>query len=150
MKKASTYILVIFSGLLLFGCSNSDQQQIMADRTGSPCGEKPNCVSTLESREDFTLAQFTLSQQGGQNWQAIIDNALELPGASMAQQEDNYFRVECRSRIFGFVDDFEVRRQGDTLIVRSESRTGYSDFGVNRERAEQFRQLLIAAGLLKP
>ncbi len=44
-----------------------------------------------------------------------------------------------------FVDDLELRIEGNALLVRSESRTGYSDFGVNRKRAEQLRALLRSA-----
>ncbi|MFA0697996.1 DUF1499 domain-containing protein, partial [Vibrio sp. 10N.222.49.C9] len=37
---------------------------------------------------------------------------------------------------------------GNTLIVRSESRTGHSDFGVNRKRADALREALKQAGLI--
>lgn len=70
-------------------------------------------------------------------------------GASLAKRTEDYLHIECTSTVFRFVDDFEVQRQSGQLTVRSESRTGYSDFGVNRERAEQFRALLNEAGYLK-
>lgn len=143
-------LLLLLPSLILLGCSNADTRpSIQPDRSLEECGEKPNCVSTLESREDFKLAEFKLSQQGLNNWQTIKEIALSLPGASLGQQGDQYIRVECRSKIFGFVDDFEVRLHGGELIVRSESRTGYSDFGVNLERAEQFRLQLVVSGYLK-
>ena len=140
---------VILISLALLGCSTANSQTApRPDRTGEACGKRPNCVSTVELRSDFQLAPFELSPQGMENWQGIKEIALSLPGASLGQQSNSYIRVECRSRIFRFVDDFEVRIQGNRLIVRSESRTGYSDFGVNRKRAEQFRHQLAAAGYL--
>ncbi|WP_299016019.1 DUF1499 domain-containing protein [uncultured Photobacterium sp.] len=146
MKK----VLLLFSGLLLLGCSKAGSPpSSLPDRTGKLCGDKPNCVSTIELRDDFKLPPFELNQQGVESWQTIIDIALSLPGAGLGQQENGYIRIECRSRIFGFIDDFEIRQHDNMLIVRSESRTGYSDFGVNRKRAEQFRHQLLAAGLLK-
>ena len=75
--------------------------------------------------------------------------ALELPGAKTAVKEGNYLRIECTSKIMRFVDDLELKIEGDKLIVRSESRVGYSDFGVNRKRAEQLRSLLANAELIK-
>jgi len=75
--------------------------------------------------------------------------ALELPGAKTAVKEGNYLRIECTSKIMRFVDDLELKIEGDQLIVRSESRVGYSDFGVNRKRAEQLRSLLANAELIK-
>ena len=48
-----------------------------------------------------------------------------------------------------FVDDLELRIDGNVLLVRSESRIGYSDFGVNRKRAEQLRKQLQAEKLIQ-
>ncbi len=48
-----------------------------------------------------------------------------------------------------FVDDLELKTVDGKLIVRSESRTGHSDFGVNRKRAEQLRVSLKSEGLIK-
>ncbi|CAE6877883.1 hypothetical protein ACOMICROBIO_GDFFDHBD_00028 [Vibrio sp. B1REV9] len=48
-----------------------------------------------------------------------------------------------------FVDDLELKIEDNQLIVRSESRVGYSDFGVNRKRADQLRLLLTNADLIK-
>ncbi|UXI00627.1 DUF1499 domain-containing protein [Photobacterium sp. TY1-4] len=147
MKYLSPAVLI---GLLLTGCSHGETTATsLPDRTGQHCGVKPNCVSTLESREDFRLAPFQLNEQGQAHWAEIQTLALSLPGASLGQQQQHYLRVECRSKIFRFVDDFELRLSGDTLVVRSESRVGYSDFGVNRERADLFRAKLQAAGYLK-
>lgn len=75
--------------------------------------------------------------------------ALELPGAKTADKTENYLRIECTSRWFRFVDDLELKIIEDQLLVRSESRVGYSDLGVNRKRAEQLRSLLTEAGLVK-
>lgn len=133
----------------LFGCSNADNGTTSwPDRTMQACANKPNCVSTLDHRPQHQLTAFNLTEAGSNHWPQITRAALSLPGASLGQQGDNYIRVECRSRIFGFIDDFEIRKQGKQLIIRSESRTGYSDFGVNRERAERFRRMLSEAGFI--
>ncbi|MGF1726672.1 DUF1499 domain-containing protein [Photobacterium nomapromontoriensis] len=146
------YIAIIITGLLV-GCSDPDRQ---ADSKGAdhylinqPCKTKPNCVSTLDNRAEHLLTPFQLSEQGIANWPLIQNVALQLPGAKLASTQPDYFRIECTSSFFRFVDDFEVKREGDSLTVRSESRVGYSDFGVNRQRAEAFRQQLSDAGYLK-
>ena len=144
--KRTLLSLPLIAATLLAGCSNGDSQ--VGKRVDTLCGEKPNCVSTLETRPDFAIAQYQLTVAGQNDWQQIAQLALSLPGAQLGQKSDNYLRVECVSRVFQFVDDFEVTQQGSTLIVRSESRTGYSDFGVNRERADLFRQKLIDAKLI--
>ena len=119
----------------------------MDDRTSSPCGDKPNCVSTIDDREKHSIAPFNLV--GETSIDAIEEIALSLSGAKTAVKEGQYLRIECTSKIMRFVDDLEIKIEGDQLIVRSESRVGYSDFGVNRKRAEQLRTLLIAANIVK-
>ncbi|GEA60306.1 DUF1499 domain-containing protein [Vibrio comitans] len=130
--------------LTLLGCSNGEIT--MQDRSAQPCGDKPNCVSTQDSREEFTLAPFTLTENASLD--EIEKAALSLGRAKTADKEQNYLRIEYTSRVFRFVDDLELRIEGNNLIVRSESRTGHSDFGVNRKRADALREALKQAGLI--
>ncbi|WP_045482282.1 DUF1499 domain-containing protein [Vibrio owensii] len=142
MKKAALLSITLLG---LTACSQG--VTTMTDRSQSPCGDKPNCVSTQDSRKEYNLTPFTLTEST--NIDSIEQVALELPGAKTAVKEDNYLRIECTSKIMRFVDDLELKIEGDQLIVRSESRVGYSDFGVNRKRAEQLRSLLANAELIK-
>ncbi len=142
MKKAALLSITLLG---LTACSQG--VTTMTDRSQSPCDDKPNCVSTQDTREEYNLTPFTLTEST--NIDAIEQVALELPGAKTAVKEDNYLRIECTSKIMRFVDDLELKIEGDQLIVRSESRVGYSDFGVNRKRAEQLRSLLANAELIK-
>lgn len=142
MKKAA---LLSLSLLTLTACSQGITD--MKDRTSSPCGDKPNCVSTLDDREQHALAEFDLSKSV--TLDQIEQVALTLPGAKTASKTEDYLRVECTSRIMRFVDDLELKITDGKLIVRSESRTGHSDFGVNRKRADQLRASLKSEGLIK-
>lgn len=118
----------------------------MQNRAGFLCGNRPNCVSTQELRPKFAVAPFTLAPNVTS---AQIERvALELPGAKVVKVTDNYVHIEYRSKIMGFIDDLELEIQGDHLIVRSASRVGYSDFGVNRRRVALLRQLLMSARLV--
>lgn len=142
MKKAALLSITLLG---LTACSQG--VTTMTDRSQSPCGDKPNCVSTQDTREEYNLTPFTLTEST--NIDSIEQVALELPGAKTAVKEGNYLRIECTSKIMRFVDDLELKIEGDQLIIRSESRVGYSDFGVNRKRAEQLRSLLANAELIK-
>lgn len=57
-------------------------------------------------------------------------------------QTTHYLHATFTSKIFGFVDDFELRidPESQLLHLRSSSRTGYSDMGVNSERAQRFKE----------
>ncbi|USD32032.1 MULTISPECIES: DUF1499 domain-containing protein [Vibrio] len=142
MKKSALLSITLLG---LTACSQG--VTTMTDRSQLPCGDKPNCVSTQDTREEYNLAPFTLTESA--NIDAIEQVALELPGAKTAVKEGNYLRIECTSKIMRFVDDLELKIEANQLIVRSESRVGYSDFGVNRKRAEQLREALQARNLIE-
>ncbi|WP_098417099.1 DUF1499 domain-containing protein [Vibrio sp. ES.051] len=142
MKNTALLSITLLS---LTACSQG--VTTMPDRTQSPCSDKPNCVSTQDSRDEHHLEAFMLTESA--TLDKIEQAALTLPGAKTAIKEDDYLRVECTSKIMRFVDDLELKISGEQLIVRSESRLGYSDFGVNRKRAEQLREKLTQAELIK-
>ena len=56
---------------------------------------------------------------------------------------EDYLHAACRTRI-GFIDDLECRLclTDQVIHVRSESRIGIYDFGVNRRRVERLRRQL--------
>lgn len=137
--------IMAFALLTLTACSQGVKS--MPDRTSSPCNQKPNCVSTEDERQQHHIPPFSLA--AGTDIDTIERIALQLPGAKTAIKKHDYLRIECTSKILRFVDDLELRFQGEQLIVRSESRVGYSDFGVNRKRTEQLRQLLQQQGVLQ-
>lgn len=118
----------------------------MTSKINQICGDKPNCVSTMDQREQHQLAPFLL--RSDTTIKDIEQVALQLPGAKTIISEDNYLHIACTSKIMRFVDDLELEINDNQLTVRSESRVGYSDFGVNRKRAEQLRKLLTQADLL--
>lgn len=142
MKKIALLSLSIFA---LTACSQG--VSTMTDRTASPCGDKPNCVSTQDSRADFNIAPFELND--GVTLDQIEAVVLNEPRTKTAEKTNDYLRVEFTSKIMRFVDDLELKIEGNNLIVRSESRTGYSDFGVNRKRADALRTALTEAKLIK-
>lgn len=140
-----TLTTLLLASFALAGCSQG--VTTMTDRSADPCGDKPNCVSTQDTREKFSLAPFILTKEA--NIDAIERAALQLPGAKTAVSDEGYLRIECTSKILRFVDDLELKMTDGLLMVRSESRVGYSDFGVNRKRAEQLRDILKAEGLIE-
>lgn len=67
----------------------------------------------------------------------------DMPGSRIVTSENLYIHAEYRSRVFGFVDDLEVLLDEVQKLVflRSSSRIGYSDLGVNRQRVDHIRRL---------
>ena len=60
-----------------------------------------------------------------------------------------FIRAEFRSRWMGFIDDVEFifSSKHPMIRVRSASRVGYYDFGLNRKRVEIIRRKLIDASV---
>jgi uncharacterized protein (DUF1499 family) len=105
-----------------------------------PCPETPNCVN---SRDTGKAAIAPIAYRGSPEaaWQRLTKIVAGLSGSRIVSQSDRYLRVEATSRIFGFVDDVEFLLDADASVIhlRSASRLGYSDLGVNRKRIEQVR-----------
>lgn len=67
-----------------------------------------------------------------------------MPGARIVESRPDYLYVQFETRWLRFVDDAEflaAEREG-VIHVRSASRLGRQDYGVNRERIEQIRAAL--------
>lgn len=139
-------IISILSVLLtLTACSKGIDY--MSDKSKMMCADKPNCISTLETRTDFKAAPFTLNNPNTKI-ESIAQIAEQLKGAKIAVMSENYVRIESTSTVFRFVDNLELRIEGSNLIVRSESRTGHSDFGVNKKRVEKLRTMLLEQNII--
>ena len=85
----------------------------------------------------------------GDAWPAVRA-PWNLPRTRIVVDTADYLHAECASAVFGFVDDLELhlRRAEGIIAVRSASRLGYSDLGVNRHRIENLRALLISQGIV--
>jgi uncharacterized protein (DUF1499 family) len=62
------------------------------------------------------------------------------------RSQANYLYAEFRSKWMGFVDDVEFLSDAaaGVIHVRSASRLGRRDFGVNRQRVEALRAAITA------
>jgi len=69
---------------------------------------------------------------------------LALDGVDLVETGDAYIHATVTSRLFGFVDDLELHadRQAGVIEVRSASRLGDSDLGVNGRRISALKAAL--------
>ncbi len=115
-----------------------------------PCPASPNCVSSDATDEVHRVESYRLLVASRQGWQVLLEVVAALPRTTVVTANDGYLHAESRSALFGFVDDveFQLRPAGKIIAVRSASRLGYWDLGVNRRRVEQIRELLRARGVV--
>ena len=106
------------------------------------CPDSPNCVSTQAEDHDHWIAPLTY--QGDESVIETLERIVEqLPRTRVIRKTQDYLYVEFRSASFRFVDDVEffVEAESGRVHLRSASRVGHSDMGVNRERIELIRSL---------
>ena len=70
----------------------------------------------------------------------------QMPGTTVVTNQPDYLYAQFETRWLKFVDDVEFwyDPQAQALQVRSASRIGRKDFGVNRARVEAIRAALAA------
>lgn len=108
------------------------------------CPTSPNCVCSISLKEDKSYIEpFEVNHNVEISKQKIIDICVKKLGAKLVEQSEDYLRFVFTTRIFRFKDDVEFLFSEDKIDVRSASRVGYSDMGVNRKRVEKIRELYL-------
>lgn len=110
------------------------------------CPNSPNCVSSQSSDKTHNieaLAYESNPQEALSKLKEIIENQ---KNGKIITEDDNYLYAQFTSGIMGFVDDVEFYLDEDAGViqVRSASRLGESDLGVNRKRIEAIRSKFTA------
>ena len=117
-----------------------------------PCPDSPNCVSSAvdASDEQHAIGAFAVQGDGGAAWTALVAAVGALPRTEIVKNEGGYLQAVQTSALMRYRDDFEfLLDDGAGVIhVRSASRVGYGDMGVNRERIETIRAALAERGLV--
>lgn len=134
--------LLVFTGIVLSSCSGARPSREAALRGDlPPCPSSPNCVSSQSDDQDHRVDPLRFS---GTAAGAMTDLRMVLAGMKRTKiltETSTYLHAECTSFLFRFVDDLEflVTEQELVIHIRSASRLGYSDLGVNRKRVESVR-----------
>ena len=105
------------------------------------CSNSPNCVSTEAKPEDSKHYMPPLPYSGT-SIEAIekIENIIKsMARVEIVEKSDYSLHAVFKTKILRFKDDVEfvVDEKDKVIRFRSASRTGYSDFGVNRKRMEK-------------
>lgn len=144
--------LVALCVVVFFGCASrlTDTPRNLGVTDGrlAPCPGSPNCVSSQAGDEAHRVAPLPLSGSPAETMARIASLLSETPRVTLITRTDTYLHAEVRSALFRFVDDVEVfidEAEG-TIHFRSASRTGYSDFGVNRKRIQGLKKSVASGG----
>lgn len=145
-------LALTIAGLFLAACTgNSPANLGVSANELAPCPASPNCVSSDARDSDHQVAPLQLAVPAAEAWQAVREQVSGLPRTRVVSETPEYLHAECRSALLGFVDDLELnlRRSEGVIAVRSASRVGYTDFGVNRDRVTALRNDLRNRGVVR-
>ena len=93
-------------------------------KTGlSPCLNPLNCVFFQKEFEDVD-----------KTFDQLVTIALNIPRTKVLESNQKYWKGVCRSFIFRFPDDLEILKIDKKIQIKSASRYGAGDLGVNGTR----------------
>ena len=143
IKRVPMMITLLGAFLLLSSCGGNmpDNLGVTGNRL-TPCPTSPNCVSSIAGEDkDHAIAPLTYSEPFAKARQRLLDTIRYMERTTIITENEHYIHAEFRSGLFRFVDDVEFYfdDQANIIHVRSASRVGHSDFGVNRRRVEEIR-----------
>ncbi len=111
------------------------------------CPDSPNCVCSCETSGSHAIAPLVWKGDAREGL-ARLKSVIETIPNTRCEPSDHsdYLHAEFTSTWFRFVDDVEflVDSAAGVIHVRSASRVGHSDLGVNRHRVERIRELFEA------
>lgn len=115
----------------------------------APCRRTPNCVSSQADPADAVhyIAPIAFKGDAVAAIAAARKAVASMRRATVIREAPGYLYAEFRSKLIGFVDDVEFAFDGAAglLHVRSSSRIGRRDYGVNRARVESLRRRIAGA-----
>ena len=107
------------------------------------CPARPSCVSSMATDGTHGVAPLRARGDVTATMSMMARHLSSLPGASIEHLGPGYLHVVFVSPKMRFHDDLELLvGDGQVINVRSISRFGYRDFGVNRDRVEALRAWL--------
>lgn len=136
-------LIILLLCLLVVGGACSSRQATAPGMEGGrlrPCPNSRNCVCSERAESSAFIASLPFKGAADSSWERA-KAGIKATGGVIQRQEPAYLWATYTTTIFRFVDDVELRLDGEQGVIhlRSASRVGYSDLGLNRKRMEALR-----------
>jgi uncharacterized protein (DUF1499 family) len=141
---AFAILLTLISSLILPGATWAASSLGVDNGHLSSCPASDNCVVSQNADAKHAIDPIPYHVDRNAAREILLKVIGVIPRTEIVEQTDNYIHALSKSRIFQFVDDVEFYLPPNESVIhlRSASRVGESDLGVNRRRAEQIRLAL--------
>ncbi len=112
----------------------------------APCPTSPNCVSSEATDKPHYIEPMAYDGETAVAHQKIVSIIKANDDLTLISQTPTYIHAEARSNLWHFIDDVEFYfdEAAGLVQLRSASRLGYGDGGVNRRRLEAIRTAFAA------
>lgn len=147
MKVIGKLLLLLALAVIVFGvyATRTAPDHLYAT-TGefAACPSRPSCVSSLATDDVHRVAALAYTGDPATAL-SMLREVIERMGGRIANEAPGYLHAVFTTAKMRFRDDLELLVLPEGRIeVRSISRFGYRDFGVNRARVEALRQAFEA------
>lgn len=152
MPLSWKFVVCFILGIPIISCTGNRPSNLgISDDGLAPCPSSSNCVSSEAPVGAHRVEPFILNASPKDSWRIIREEVEALPRTTVVEETANYLHAQCESALLGFVDDLELHlRESDNIVeIRSASRVGYFDLGVNQQRVEGLREALRARGVVR-
>lgn len=147
--QLSPLILCAAACLIIASCSGTRPANLgVTNGLFAPCPSTPNCVSSQSRDPEHAVAALTYTASPAEAMAKLKRIVQAMPRTLIVAETPAYFHAEFTSAVMRFVDDVEFALDESTrsINVRSASRLGKYDHGVNRKRVEEIRSMWMTAG----
>lgn len=105
------------------------------------CPSTPNCVNSQSLDAEHKITPLSYNSTAEDAFKTLKTVVRSFKQSTIERETDNYIYAEFTIPVVGFVDDVEflLDKEAKVIHVRSASRLGESDLGVNRKRIETIR-----------
>lgn len=145
MTALKKFLPVCCVGMLFLSCAGARPAGLgIADGKLKACPDSPNCVSSRSTDEEHGIDPLAWEAAPSEAVAKLKEIILAMERTTIITESDDYLYAEFKSATWGYVDDVEFQIDGENKVihVRSASRVGHGDLGVNRERIEAIRAKL--------
>ena len=130
-------ILLGFAALAFFYVQNGRAPMLgVSSGQLSALGARPNAVSSQTDDKKRRIDAWPMKDDLPSTVTAIKAAVATWPRTELVNENERYLRFEATTALMGWRDDLEfwINTEAGTVEMRSASRAGYSDRGLNRKR----------------
>lgn len=126
-------LLLVFLG----GCTSPPIQPESGGRLAD-CSSFPNCVSSYAKEGSHAIEPLVATPD---QWQSMLGQLRAMENWSLTVEDEHFVQAVVVTPVMRYKDDVQLQYfpESELIQVRSSSRLGYSDMGVNRKRVEAMR-----------